>query len=228
MDRADIILINGSPRKNGNTAQMCASFAEGAESAGATTQTVHLYDITFTGCRSCFACKLKRGKHFGACGFRDGITPILESVFQARGLVLASPIYFGDLTAGMRAFMERLLFPILQYDADLSTVIKRRLRTALIYTMNVSQDYFYNQYLGRPDSDTLATFERNIAHLVAEPADVLPERLYAFDTYQFADYSKYVAPCFDEAHKARHRDEQFPKDLQAAFEAGTRMAQSLN
>lgn len=67
-----------------------------------------------------------------------------------------------------------------------------------------------------------------MAHLVADPADVLPERLYAFDTYQFADYSKYVAPCFDEAHKARHRDEQFPKDLQTAFEAGARMAQSLS
>ena len=85
-----------------------------------------------------------------------------------------------------------------------------------------------SQYLGRKDSDTLATFERNMAHLVADPADVLPERLYAFDTYQFADYSKYVAPCFDEAHKARHRDEQFPKDLQTAFEAGARMAQSLS
>ena len=143
MDRADIILINGSPRKNGNTAQMCASFARGAESAGATTQTVHLYDITFTGCRSCFACKLKGGRHFGSCGFRDGITPVLESVFAAKGLVLASPIYFGDLSAGMRTFMERLLFPILQYDATYSTVIKRRLKTALIYTMNVPKDYFY-------------------------------------------------------------------------------------
>ena len=64
--------------------------------------------------------------------------------------------------------------------------------------------------------------------LVGQPADVLPERLYAFDTYQFADYSKYVAPCFDEKEKARHRDEQFPKDLQMAHEAGVRMAQSLN
>ena len=128
----------------------------------------------------------------------------------------------------MRAFMERLLFPILQYDATYSTVIKRRLKTALIYTMNVPKDYFYNQYLGRPGSDTLTTFERNMAHLVADPADVLPERLYAFDTYQFADYSKYVAPCFDEKEKARHRDEQFPKDLQMAHEAGVRMAQSLN
>ncbi len=93
--------------------------------------------------------------------------------------------------------------------------------------MNVPKDYFFEHYLGRRESDTLNTFERNIAHILADPTDVLSERLYAFDTWQFTDYDKYMAPCFDKEAKARLHEEQFPKDLEAAFKAGVRMAQAL-
>ena len=49
--------------------------------------------------------------------------------------------------------------------------------------------------------------------------------LYAYDTYQFADYSKYNCDLFDESHKAKVRDEQFPKDLQKAFDLGKKLVE---
>ncbi len=58
----NIVIVNGSPRKNWNTAKMCESFANGVKEAGGEVEIINLYDIDFKGCRSCFACKLKNGK----------------------------------------------------------------------------------------------------------------------------------------------------------------------
>jgi len=62
-----VIGINGSPRKNWNTAKLLAKALEGAASQGADTKLVCLYDLVFKGCTSCFACKLIDGPHNGRC-----------------------------------------------------------------------------------------------------------------------------------------------------------------
>ena len=78
---------------------------------GAETELVHLYDLTFKGCTSCFACKLKGGRSYGKCAMVDGLTPVLDMLATTDALFLGSPIYFGTVTGEMRSFMERLLFP---------------------------------------------------------------------------------------------------------------------
>ena len=60
-------------------------------------RTVRLYDLDYKGCMSCMACKIK-GKASNVCKFKDALTPILEEIAQADGLVLGSPIYFGQIT----------------------------------------------------------------------------------------------------------------------------------
>lgn len=60
-----IMAINGSPRKNWNTAKILQSAMKGAEAAGAETELVNLYDLSFCGCKSCFACKIKNSKTGG-------------------------------------------------------------------------------------------------------------------------------------------------------------------
>ena len=60
-----ILAINGSPRKNSNTATLLKKALEGAAAQGAETELIHLYDLNFKGCISCFACKLKDGKSYG-------------------------------------------------------------------------------------------------------------------------------------------------------------------
>ena len=102
--------INGSPRKNWNTALLLEHALAGAASQGAETELIHLYDLAYKGCTSCFSCKLKDGKSYGRCAMNDGLTPVLEKLAEADVFILGSPIYFGTVTGEMRSFMERLLF----------------------------------------------------------------------------------------------------------------------
>ena len=105
-----VIGINGSPRRNWNTATLLTRALEGATSQGADTRLVCLYDLVFTGCKSCFACKLIDGPHNGRCALKDDLSPVLKQIEdEAEALILATPIYFGTQSGEMRSFMERLL-----------------------------------------------------------------------------------------------------------------------
>lgn len=110
------IAINGSPRKNWNTATLLTRALEGAASQGAETELIHLYDYEYHGCTSCFACKLKGAPSYGRCVVNDQLKPILQKVTEAGALLLGSPIYFSDTTGAMRSFLERLMFQYLCYD----------------------------------------------------------------------------------------------------------------
>lgn len=68
---ANVIAVNGSPRKKWNTATLLKHALEGGKSLGADTELVHLYDLDYKGCTSCFACKLKGGKSYGKCATKD-------------------------------------------------------------------------------------------------------------------------------------------------------------
>ncbi|MBQ1201759.1 MAG: flavodoxin family protein, partial [Alistipes sp.] len=94
-----IVIVDGGPRKGMNTAQLLQRFAEGAMSVGEDVEVkrVRLYDIDYKGCTSCMACKLK-GKVSNICRFRDALSPLLDEIAEADGLVLGSPIYFGEVT----------------------------------------------------------------------------------------------------------------------------------
>ena len=72
------IVINASPRKSWNTAEIMQSAQKGAESVGAETEYINLYDIDFKGCRSCLVCKLK-GKEKCKCYWRDNLSPLIEN-----------------------------------------------------------------------------------------------------------------------------------------------------
>lgn len=209
-----IFIVNGSPRKNCNTAKMCKSFSEGIKSRGIETEIINLYDLNFKGCKSCFACKLLDGKNFGKCSYPDELTPVLDKIANANGLVFASPIYFLGVTGMMRCFIERLMFPFFQYEEGYPSTAPKKFPTAVIYTMNLPEKPAEEMLL-----NTMKDFEWGI-----EKAFSKPVRICAYDTYQFSDYSKYAAKCFDIKHKQRQRDEQFPKDLQVAYKEGAKMA----
>ena len=111
------VLINGSPRKGWNTHQMIMKACEGARDAGAEVQEFDLYDLNFSGCRSCFACKVKGSKTEGGCSYPDDLKPVMDAVKEADVLVLASPVYLGQLSAQMNLFWERLMFANLSYSS---------------------------------------------------------------------------------------------------------------
>ena len=82
-----VIAINGSPRKNWNTAIMLQSALEGAKSGGAETELINLYDYEYKGCVSCFSCKRKGSKTDGLCAYKDALTPILEKCKEADAVI---------------------------------------------------------------------------------------------------------------------------------------------
>jgi len=210
-----VLAINGSPRKGWNTATLLNRALEGATSEGAETELIHLYDLNFKGCKSCFACKLKDGKSYGKCAQKDELTPILEKIREVDALIFGSPIYFGTVTGEMRSFLERLLFPYRVYDLNWSSLFPKKIATGFIFTMNLNEDMLketgLDKQLSYYDWYLKGTFGAS-------------ESLVVTDTYQFDDYSKYVQSKFDPEAKAKRRREVFPLDCEKAFEMGARLA----
>lgn len=206
-----IRIIDGGPRRNMNTAQMLQKFAEGAHSAGEhiEVKTVRLYDLDYKGCMSCMACKLK-DRASNVCRFRDALSPILEEIAQADGLVLGSPIYFGEVTGQMRALLERLSFPWLSYN-DYSMTAPKQMPVVLIETMNGTPE--------RNNSNGYGSMEFCITRALGQP-----QRIVAYNTYQVKDYDRYELAGFSEEAKRQWRDTHWEEDLQKAFEAGRQMA----
>ena len=209
-----IIIVDGGPRKNFNTASMLQKIAEGAGSVSGEIEvkTVRLYGLDYKGCMSCMACKIK-GKASNVCKFKDALTPILEEIAEADGLVLGSPIYFGDVTGQMRTFLERLAFPWLSYN-DYSMTAPKRMPVILVETMNGTPE--------RNNSQGYGSMEYCISTALGEP-----ERLIAYNTYQVKNYDRFELASFSEAAKRQYRDEHWEQDLQKAFEAGQRMAENI-
>lgn len=208
-----VIAINGSPRKNWNTATLLDKALEGAASEGAETEIIHLYDLEFKGCISCFACKVKGGKSLARCSIKDELTPVLEKLEEADAVILGSPIYLGNLTGEMRSFMERYVFPYITYSVDVQTFYPKNISIGYIYTMNIKEEDFGIFCLDK-------VFEMN--EWLGTRIFGYSESLWSTDTYQFDDYSKYLSSVFNPEEKAKRRKEVFPQDCQKAFEMGAR------
>jgi multimeric flavodoxin WrbA len=215
-----VIAFNGSPRKQGNTATLLNKALEGAASLGAATKLIHLYDFNYKGCVSCFACKLKDGKSYGKCAYKDDLTPILENIIDADALIFGSPIYLGATTGEMRSFLERLLFPYLVYDENHSTLFKKKIQTGFIYTLGMSENRL--RKMGYEINNLGQDYQFKVTELLIQRILGAYESLFVTDTHQFDDYSKYIATAFDPREKARRRREEFPNDCKKAFEMGAR------
>ena len=208
-----ILAFNGSPRKTWNTATLLKHALDGAASQGAETELFNLYDYNYTGCKSCFACKRIGSKSYGRCALRDEITPLLDAAHEADAFIIGSPIYLGNLTSGMRAFLERLYYQYAVYNDTM--MFKRKIPVGFIYTMNVPQEILDH-----------ADFGRGFLQASAEKTFGGPiESLSVTDTCQFDDYSKYEVTMFDVDAKLKRREVQFPIDCQNAFDMGARIAQ---
>ena len=92
------IILNASPRKNWNTAKLLKSAAEGALSTSAEVEYIDLYDLSFTGCRSCMLCK-RKGVERCHCYWKDDLSPIIDKVFSADTLLIGTAIYLGRPTS---------------------------------------------------------------------------------------------------------------------------------
>ena len=98
-----IVAILGSPRSRGNSATIARRFTDVAVSRGAVVETFELNRLSYRGCQGCYACK----KTLDRCVLDDDLAPVLAAVKEADLVLLASPVYYGDVTAQLKGFIDR-------------------------------------------------------------------------------------------------------------------------
>ena len=203
-----IIAVNGSPRTGWNTDILVREAAAGAASAGAQVEVINLYDLEkFTGCVSCFGCKTD--KHLGKCVCRDGLYEVLEKIRTADGVILGSPVYLSDITAGLRALFERLVFQYITYKKEVRSYNEKQIPVVLILTSNV------------PAESDAALLERYKGTL---EAFIGPTQTFACGhTLQINNYDAFNWTMFDPEAKKQRRETVFPQEKRAVFAMGAQM-----
>lgn len=98
-----VVAVLGSPRLQGNSSTLAHRFLDAARALGAEIQVYALNRMAFQGCQGCGTCKSKSQ----ACILEDDLGGVLEAVKEADILVLASPVYFGDLSGQLKCFFDR-------------------------------------------------------------------------------------------------------------------------
>ncbi len=98
-----IVSLLGSPRTGGNSSTIARHFLKTAASLGAETSVYELNQLTYRGCQGCYACKTK----LDICGLKDDLTEVLAAVKDADAVLLASPVYFGEISSQLKGFMDR-------------------------------------------------------------------------------------------------------------------------
>lgn len=98
-----VLILSGSPRKNGNSDILCDEFAKGASEAGNIVEKIRVADKKITPCSACYHCKNNNGK----CIHNDDMAEILQKIIDTDVLVLASPVYFYSINAQLKAVIDR-------------------------------------------------------------------------------------------------------------------------
>jgi len=201
-----IIAVNAGPRMGWNTDTLITEASKGAESAGAEVVRFDLFKLErYTGCISCFGCKKEKFK--GRCICRDGLTPVLDAIREADGLIIGSPNYLGNLTASFRALYERLIFQNLTYNAETPCCNANMIPALLIMTSNAPDDMY---------TELMGTYQQVMSSFVGPT-----KLLISGDTLQIKDYSKTDWPWFfDGDAKQKRHETVFPEEMKKAFEMG--------
>lgn len=98
-----VVTILGSPRTNGNSSTIAKHLGTTAQSLGAENRVFELNRLNYRGCQGCLACK--RGHE--TCVLKDDLAEVLAAVHEADAVVLASPVYYGDVTAQLKGYIDR-------------------------------------------------------------------------------------------------------------------------
>ncbi len=211
-----IVAVNASPRIKWNTAALINEAAEGARSEGADVDVFDLAKLEkFSGCVSCFACKLE--PNTGKCIYRDGLAPVLEAIREADGLIVGTPNYFGDVTAGFRAFYERLLFQYLTYKTEPRVYPHKRIPVLFIMTSNAAEEHYaktgYEEMVGK--------YQGSLENFIGSTKVFI-----AGNTLQVKNYDRFNWTMFDPEEKIERHEKVFPEKRKEAFSLGAEMVRN--
>jgi multimeric flavodoxin WrbA len=132
-----IVVFNGSPRMDGNTATLLNLVAKGARDAGGEVKFYTLFKMKFMACQSCFSCRVKPD-----CAINDELRAALQEVKDADGLVIGSPIYMMQMTGPVKNLYDRL-FPLTD-DQYRPRFGKKKMIT--VYTQGMDDPTLFESY----------------------------------------------------------------------------------
>ena len=178
-----VLIINGSPKTNGNTALSLKEMEKVFEAEGIQTETVHIGNKDIRGCIACGTCHTK-----GQCVFNDIVNELAPKFAEADGLVVASPVYYASANATLIACLDRLFFST-PFDKTMkvgaSVVIARRGGCSATFDelnkyfticgMPVASSQYWNSVHGREPGEaekdaeglqTMRTLARNMTFLM--------------------------------------------------------------
>ena len=178
-----VLMINGSPRKNGNTSIALAEMERIFQEEGMETQVVQVGNQNIRGCIACLSCKQK-----GKCVFDDLVNQIAPQLEAADGLVIASPVYYASANGGLISFLDRLFYSTL-FDKTMkvgaAVAVARRGGNSATYDelnkyfaisgMPIATGQYWNAVYGREKGEaqedaeglqTMRTLARNMAFLM--------------------------------------------------------------
>src|SRR5512136_973614 len=126
----NVLILIGSPRKKGSSAVLAAEAARGLTEQGIETETIFLNDLKIRGCQACYWCKKN---DVADCAVKDDMQKIHRLMKECDGMIVASPIYFGGVTAQAKAWLDRM-FPYI--GMDLSPKMPPGKKVSFIFTQN--------------------------------------------------------------------------------------------
>ena len=98
----NVLILSGSPRKNGNSDLLCDEFMKGAIESGHQVEKIRVAEKNIGYCRACYGCK-----DTGVCVIKDDMAEVLQKMINCDVLVLASPVYFYSIDAQLKAVIDR-------------------------------------------------------------------------------------------------------------------------
>ena len=178
-----VLMINGSPRKNGNTSIALAEMERIFQEEGIQVETVQLGAQDIRGCIACLSCKKK-----GRCVFDDLVNQTAPKFEAADGLVIATPVYFASANGSLISFIDRLFYSTL-FDKTMkvgaAVAVARRGGNSATYDelnkyfaisgMPIATGQYWNAVYGREKGEaqedaeglqTMRTLARNMAFLM--------------------------------------------------------------
>jgi multimeric flavodoxin WrbA len=187
-----VLLINGSPHKNGNTQLALAEVARTLQAEGIETETISIGTKAVQGCIACRKCE-----ELGHCAFKDELyAKVREALADADGLVVGSPVYFGAPNGSLCALLDRLFYScgeLLSYKPGASVVVCRRGGASAAFdrlnkyftlmNMPLVTSQYWNMVYGSKEGDaardaeglqTMRTLARNMAWMLRNLKQPLP------------------------------------------------------
>jgi multimeric flavodoxin WrbA len=180
------ILISGSPKSDGNTAQLMNDCAKIIQEQGVEAEVISFAGMSIHSCNACGKCS-----ETGKCDIDDGLNEIIEKIRGAKGLIVASPVYFGTARGDVMSALQRIGYISMRSDHFLSgmvggpvavarrggqtSTLQEMLMFFLINDMIVPGSTYWNMVFGRLPGevwkdqegiDTIRHFAANVANLV--------------------------------------------------------------